>query len=71
LQLWDLSGAVRASKTVSLASGANMHGTISGLFGMKLDTGNVRVLSDRPIYGIGEIQATSGRFITPVPATAY
>ena len=71
LQLWDVNSTVRASKVVSLASGANLYGTLSSLFGMRMDTGNVRVLSSRPIHGMGEIRARSGRFITPIRAIGY
>ena len=71
LQLWDTNGTLRASRTVSLAPGANLYSTLFGLFEMRLDTGNVRVLSNRPVYGMGEIRARSGRFLTPIPATVY
>jgi len=72
LQLWDVNGNKISYKTVSLAPGANTYGTISDLFeASPIDTGNVRVLSSRPIYGIGEIRAKSGRFTTPVPAMEY
>jgi hypothetical protein len=73
LELWNLDGMVEApSKTVSLAAGANLHDTLFGFFGIKtLDTGNVRVVSNGSVFGICEIRARSGRFITPVSAIGY
>jgi len=74
LELWDPAGGtapVVPAKTVDLAAGANLYGTIAYFFGIGTDTGNVRVKSTQPVYGMGEIRAKSKRFITPVPATAY
>ena len=73
LQLWEPDGnsgnMVEVSR--SLASEKNLYGKLQDIFNKTLDTGNVRVISDQPIHSIGEIRATSGRFITPVPATRY
>ncbi|MDR0310344.1 MAG: hypothetical protein LBJ21_02040 [Acidobacteriota bacterium] len=74
LQLWDANkeeGSILEEHSATLDPGRNMYKTISGLFGKKLDYGNVRVRSDQPIHGMGEIRAFSKRFITPVPATLY
>ena len=73
LTLWDVNGDIKASGAISLSQGENTYGTISSLFKIDkpFDTGNVRVLSSQPIYGIGEIKANSGRFTTPVPAMGY
>jgi hypothetical protein len=73
LELWDEGGgnAPLVTTTVTLAAGASTYNTLSGFFRRTLNTGNVRVISNRPVHGMGEIRAKSGRFITPVPATAY
>ena len=73
LQLWNVNGSVSDAVAVSrtLAPGTNMYGTLSGIFRRTLDTGNVRVISNQPIHGFGEIKSKSGRFMTPVPATRY
>lgn len=73
LELWDENGgdAPVAMAEASLAEGESLSRTLLDFFGTTKDSGNVRVLSDKPIYGTAEIQAKSKRFITPVPATAY
>jgi N-acetylneuraminic acid mutarotase len=71
LQLWNVNGSNTSTASRHLPAGTNMYGTLSSLFGRTIDTGNVRVISNQPIHGLGEIQAKSGRFITPVPAARY
>ncbi|MDR0842572.1 MAG: hypothetical protein LBP68_04030 [Acidobacteriota bacterium] len=70
LELWDVDGAKVAEKTVALPARSNRSGTIEGLFGTALRTGNVRVTSSQPVYGMGEIRERHLRFITPIPAVA-
>ena len=74
LELWNVNGTMVVPPVeLSLAAGANLYGKLSDskFFGTTIETGNVRVKSDQPVYGMGEIRATSKRFITPVPAIAY
>ena len=72
LELWNKNGVIEKEKDVILVAGTNLYGKISDpdFFGMTTDTGNIRVkvVSGSSIYGIAEIGARSGRFITTVPA---
>ena len=82
LQLWDANSdpdniqpghmvAPEIEKNLGAGTVLGTPGTIFDIFGIRLDYGNVRVISDQPIHGTGVIRSKVDRFITPVPATMY
>jgi hypothetical protein len=71
LEVHDLSGAIIASKVVTVAAGERLVGTLNELFpAIQTQLGGfVRVVSTVPIYGLQIIG--SGTFLTNIPAEPF
>jgi hypothetical protein len=73
LELWGLAGTLDGSKTITLGPQTQMSQILSEIFpGMQPHrSGNVRIHSSQPIYGMGELSARSLRFVSSVQPVAY
>jgi hypothetical protein len=73
LELWGESGTLDETATISLASDTHISQTLSQIFpGMDPhSSGNVRVRSNRPIYGSGTLSDSEMHFISSVPPAVF
>ena len=71
LELWREDGTQAATRSVNLPPRTSLSGTLTEFFETSMTTGNVRVSSTQPVYGMGEMRARNQRFIVSVPPSAY
>ena len=73
IELWGLEGTLDASKIITLDPQTQLSQTLGEMFpGMQPHlSGNVRIHSSQPIYGMGELSARNLRFVSSVPPVAY
>lgn len=73
LELWGLAGTLDGSRSITLAPGTRVSQTLSQLFpGMQPHhSGNIRIQSDQPIFGLEMLFDKNLTFLASVPPVAF